>query len=569
MIAGPLRGNTYEINEGETSIGRVEGNTIVLKSPKVSKRHCLILVQGGAVTLNDTGSSNGTFVNGVLSKSKSIKPGDRISVGEHVLELVKPAAPKTIVAQPRTSKVIPMGLPNNMANNIGQNMGQAMAGMPSLPSMPALPPMAGVGQSPNAATPLGQQPTAKAPADPVEKVKFFFDKYVVNFLFNLNEKQEWNLLLKGLLAVLVLFTVGVSVVPTIDRAQGILLTEARNRARALARLMVDRNTLSVMKRQESEIDITFAEREDRVLSAYIVDMDSRILAPGKLFNQNLSEGQEGRFVQNARKFFEKNERYFSMPFWRADGTVDATYPMLQGNILGLAEPIKILDPSKGKNVIVAYAVVFIDMNGMLFDFETTMVFFGAALVFASIMGLAIYVAIHKLTIRPLTHINEQLDSVLRGDSQSITLPFKMEEIEPFVELLNTAASRMTAGGGGSMLSVDNTEELLNLAHSIAASSSGPMLIMNAELRLHYINSAMEEITGIRADGSVGQDLQTFARDEAFMLMIQDLTSRAPVGSPDGMSDTMEFSGNNYKITASALGSPGSVARGFVITLSGA
>src|SRR3954468_5469200 len=52
----PVRGNC--------SIGRSDKNSIVLDSPKASRRHCIINLQNvGEFWLSDLGSSNGTFLN--------------------------------------------------------------------------------------------------------------------------------------------------------------------------------------------------------------------------------------------------------------------------------------------------------------------------------------------------------------------------------------------------------------------------------------------------------------------------------------------------------------------------
>src|SRR4051794_15834890 len=89
VIAGPNRGSSYAAQKGEISIGRQAGNVIVLQSSKVSKKHCMITISDEGVTVQDLGSSNGTFVNGTLTKHRKIKPGDRISIGEFVFELME------------------------------------------------------------------------------------------------------------------------------------------------------------------------------------------------------------------------------------------------------------------------------------------------------------------------------------------------------------------------------------------------------------------------------------------------------------------------------------------------
>lgn len=89
VVSGPNRGSTYPVKAGQVTIGRQSGNTITLSSSKISKQHCVLNIQEDVIQLQDSGSSNGTFVNGVLVKLKLLKPGDRIGVGEYVLELSK------------------------------------------------------------------------------------------------------------------------------------------------------------------------------------------------------------------------------------------------------------------------------------------------------------------------------------------------------------------------------------------------------------------------------------------------------------------------------------------------
>ena len=55
---------TFHPIQGSCSLGRAAANTIVVESPKVSRRHALIHLQNiGELWLIDFGSSNGTFLN--------------------------------------------------------------------------------------------------------------------------------------------------------------------------------------------------------------------------------------------------------------------------------------------------------------------------------------------------------------------------------------------------------------------------------------------------------------------------------------------------------------------------
>lgn len=71
----------YEIGMGEVTLGRSTVNNIVVDSSAVSKLHAKILRTNDNLVLQDLGSANGTFVNGVRVMTALLGGGDRISLG--------------------------------------------------------------------------------------------------------------------------------------------------------------------------------------------------------------------------------------------------------------------------------------------------------------------------------------------------------------------------------------------------------------------------------------------------------------------------------------------------------
>ncbi len=65
---------------GKLVIGRTQEADILFASKFVSSHHVDLLVNNGAMSLVDAGSSNGTFLNGVKSDSAQLIPGDVLSV---------------------------------------------------------------------------------------------------------------------------------------------------------------------------------------------------------------------------------------------------------------------------------------------------------------------------------------------------------------------------------------------------------------------------------------------------------------------------------------------------------
>lgn len=67
---------------GEHVIGREPDATVMAPDSAVSRRHARLIVSEDAVVLEDLGSKNGTFLNGVkLVEPAALRPGDVITVG--------------------------------------------------------------------------------------------------------------------------------------------------------------------------------------------------------------------------------------------------------------------------------------------------------------------------------------------------------------------------------------------------------------------------------------------------------------------------------------------------------
>lgn len=70
------------------TIGRNADNQIPIAQPQVSGRHAVVtVVSDNILVLEDVGSTNGTFVNGVRVKRLLIKPADRVAIGNVPLNL--------------------------------------------------------------------------------------------------------------------------------------------------------------------------------------------------------------------------------------------------------------------------------------------------------------------------------------------------------------------------------------------------------------------------------------------------------------------------------------------------
>lgn len=77
---------TEEFDQNEVTIGRVQGNDIVLAKGNISKRHSRIVLRDGKFIIVDLKSTNGTFVNGKrINSPQVLKQVDKIYIGDFTL----------------------------------------------------------------------------------------------------------------------------------------------------------------------------------------------------------------------------------------------------------------------------------------------------------------------------------------------------------------------------------------------------------------------------------------------------------------------------------------------------
>ncbi len=77
-----------EFDKPEVTIGRVQGNDIILPKGNVSKRHSRIVLKDGKFIIVDLKSTNGTYVNGrKITSPLVVKGTDKIYIGDFILSV--------------------------------------------------------------------------------------------------------------------------------------------------------------------------------------------------------------------------------------------------------------------------------------------------------------------------------------------------------------------------------------------------------------------------------------------------------------------------------------------------
>src|SRR5262245_34567678 len=83
---GAERRETFE--RPEITVGRVQGNELILAKGNVSKRHARLLYRDGRFIVTDLKSTNGTYVNGrKIAQATIVREGDKIYIGDFVIRV--------------------------------------------------------------------------------------------------------------------------------------------------------------------------------------------------------------------------------------------------------------------------------------------------------------------------------------------------------------------------------------------------------------------------------------------------------------------------------------------------
>lgn len=100
FVSGKYQGGEFPLSEGEeVVVGRSSDLDMVLVEEMVSRKHAVFRLNAGVLTVEDQGSTNGTFVNGERIEKATLNEGDRVLIGTSILRVVGSDATSPLDAQ--------------------------------------------------------------------------------------------------------------------------------------------------------------------------------------------------------------------------------------------------------------------------------------------------------------------------------------------------------------------------------------------------------------------------------------------------------------------------------------
>lgn len=486
IIKGPShKGQNFPLEAGQTRLlGRSQGCDIRLNSKDISKRHCrLTVLPGGKAEIEDLGSSNGTFVNGVLIKKHIAKTGDYIGVSNYVLQL------------------------GVEAPNVGEN--------------------AGTGASPDALSGMGGAPSVAAKS-PAEKFQFWLSQNVHPWANKLSLQYDIRVLSAIALLLWVSLSIVFTVIPFSQNANNAIKEESIQVAKLYARQLARLNQQAVLDQRYSDLIPELDQRAGQtpgLIRSYILDAQKRIiLAPASAAGNNFPN-------RHAVVAAQKDSSWVSL------GDDDIAY---------VSEPIKIGVPVNGKVETRVEALAFVEYDTVSNTFGFTSILNQVlnGLIVAGLLSVFLLVFLQHWTEGTLDALHSRIKNAIKTSETYLPpIETKWNKINDLMQDLTSLLGRI-AGAGGSAPpgSVQTGWAPSSVSMNILAAAS-----FDEDLVVTGWNSKMENLIGIRAHIAIGNDISGASRDLAFESTVRSMADECLNNEWKPSTKGFDISGMPYKI----------------------
>ncbi len=101
VVDGAARGRRAAFRNGTAKVGTAVGMDLRLEDPSVSRVHCELQLRASTISLRDSGSTNGTFVDGIRIRDGEVPPGALVRVGGTVFRVEAGQEPEFVAISER------------------------------------------------------------------------------------------------------------------------------------------------------------------------------------------------------------------------------------------------------------------------------------------------------------------------------------------------------------------------------------------------------------------------------------------------------------------------------------
>lgn len=495
IVKGPsnLKGQRFDLTDGSTvTVGRSTQAEIHLPSSGVSKMHCrLVSLSGGRVEVQDLGSSNGTYVNGLLIKKHVARVGDIISVHGVAIQIKNPSS------KPVSNLNILSGDESPRIEMVSEDAVQV--------------PVA-----------------TKEIQEPQGRLASFVSDNFFPLADSLASKFDLRILVVSFFVLWSALLIILTASPFMTKANERVREQSAAVASLYARQLVRINQQAIVDQQYNQLITKLDGRigdTKGLITALIIDAENnQILAPPEFLGRSLPSKEAVIAARQDKELVQ--------------------YTTKEGIELAYASaPIKVGSSDGNKTAAVAF-VEFNTMNGQ---------FTGGALVdqvvnsllVAIVLSLFVFIFLYRWLEGSLKRMSQSVDESMQKGQYSIVTGVKWPVLEELAEHVSAALGRAASGGG--INPVQHSSSSGDWAIAAVQASGSASAAFNAGLVVVAWNEKMEQVIGIRSSLAMGQEIASASRDIAFETAIRELSAECKVLTWSKQTRDIEFGGNPYKV----------------------
>jgi|GEM_PF-677180 len=560
VITGPRAGHIQILKSGRNLIGRSADCDLILNSGGVSKHHCEITVINEKLTAADLKSSNGTFLNGVRIQSGFLHVGDKLSVGEIILD---------IFVTPRESSMpisTKLDSPDLETSGDPITATKVTNGSEAMTKSQSAPQNRNSIQSPSSkhskvasrskmSRQNGERKENGSSYDSSPRTTFhyneiesrftdYINRVVLPMVYELFQLFNFRQIILGFSLVFIVGTTLLSVFPMVHLTQEGIMTESRRRAQSLAKALGTLNQNAILQDSMAGLSVGNADSEDGVKTAIIVrQSDGMILAPAT----RAGVVSDIPFVHSARQEMR--------PFVKD----------LDSGTIGASFPVGGFDSNSGEQIVKAHAIILYDVSSIAMDDSRIISLFMQTLVLALLLGAIVFFLMYKVIEYPMFQLNAGLDTAMREKTDNIEIKVLHRPLQDLVSNINSLLTRSMqveeqshSGIGG----INKHIEAENLARLIGY----PCIIISDEGVIIAGNPPFEQIARTTIQKMQGHKISVIP-DPALQKNLIELLEKARNFPMAIHSDQIDFSGHNFKISCYGIGATPGKFDYFVISVS--
>jgi len=509
VVKGPTaEGSKFQLNQGQSfTIGRASECDIKLSSTGVSKQHCsLTPLSGFRIEIEDLGSANGTYVNGLLIKKHVLKPGDTITISQYVLQIRKNAPQLVVQSSPR-----------------GHSKIQNMNSFPRSFSGPAG--MTNVGS-------FGQSSphSAASETEKVNPIYSWFDRTIFPIADQMAAKANVTVLLFGTVFLFTFAVAILSINPFKDRANFRVQEQSIEVAKLYARQIARINLDAIIDQRYSNLVVNLdvgKKRTPGIVEALILDrVNAQILAPPEKLGQPLPNDSPAAAIAIAKETEHVG--------------IDEN-----SNLAFVSIPIIVNTPDGVKAV--ASAFVRFNYQQNQFSFSSVLDQALNSILISLTFGWLVFAMIYRWSEGTLQVAADSIQKALRNNETSISLPIASTGADNLAQEIGFALAKASSASNNSASS-ESAVSGADWAISAVNNTGGAAAALDGRLTILAWNPRMALILGIQESVAVGAEISQASRDVAFETAVRELAQDALLSAWRNASRQIDLGGRPHLIS---------------------